>query len=233
MDGQQTIVTYTIGFTSGTVSCNARPRTAAARYFTANTADELADAFRATLNSIVSETESFVAPVVPVSQTTRTQSGDRLYIALFRPRDGSLRWPGNSRSTRCRPTASCSTPSGAAATDADGEILRARARYWDTTASGSAVSKGGVGEILLNRSTRRATSTPTSAAPTSRRPATRSPTATARSPRRCSARRPRPSAPRSSTTSTASTSTTTTRTPTSPRSAAGSSATPSTRCRWS
>ncbi len=155
MDGQQAVVTYTIGFTVGNSLLQRTAASGGGSYYTANSADELADAFRATLNSIVSETESFVAPVVPVSQTTRTQSGDRLYIALFRPRDGSLRWPGNLKKFQVSEDGQLLDANGAAATDSDGEILAGARSYWDTVASGSAVAKGGVGEILLNRATPR------------------------------------------------------------------------------
>ncbi len=163
MDGQQALVTYTIGFT---VANGLLQRTAAnggGTYYTANSADELADAFRQTLNQIVSETESFVAPVVPVSQTTRTQSGDRLYIALFRPRDGSLRWPGNLKKYQVSPDGQLLDADGAAATNSDGDIQPGAKSYWDTTASGSAVSKGGVGELLVNRTAARNIYTNTSA----------------------------------------------------------------------
>lgn len=155
MDGQQALVTYTIGFTVGNSLLQRAAAHGGGTYYTANTADELADAFRATLNSIVSETESFVAPVVPVSQTTRTQSGDRLYIALFRPRDGSLRWPGNLKKYQVSEDGDLLDATGAAATNDEGEILPGAQSYWDSTASGSAVSKGGVGEILLNRASPR------------------------------------------------------------------------------
>ncbi len=151
MDGQQTVMTYTIGFTVANSLLQRAAAHGGGKYYTANNSDELADAFRATLNAIVTETESFVAPVVPVSQTTRTQSGDRLYIALFRPRDGALRWPGNLKKYQVSADGQLLDASGAAATNADGEILPGARSYWDTTASGSAVSKGGVGEILLNR----------------------------------------------------------------------------------
>lgn len=155
MDGQQALVTYTIGFTVANSLLQRAAAHGGGSYYTANNADELADAFRATMNAIVSETESFVAPVVPVSQTTRTQSGDRLYIALFRPRDGALRWPGNLKKYQVSADGQLLDANGAAATDADGQILPGARSYWDTVASGSAVSKGGVGEILLNRATPR------------------------------------------------------------------------------
>jgi type IV pilus assembly protein PilY1 len=155
MDGQQTLVTYTIGFTVANSLLQRAAAHGGGTYYTANSSDELADAFRATLNAIVTETESFVAPVVPVSQTTRTQSGDRLYIALFRPRDGSLRWPGNLKKYQVSPDGQLLDATGAAATDADGNILAGAKSYWDSVASGSAVAKGGVGEILLNRASPR------------------------------------------------------------------------------
>src|SRR6185369_14952032 len=97
----------------------------------------------------------FVAPVVPVSQTTRTQSGDRLYIALFQPRDVTQRWPGNLRKYAVSPDGQLLDADGHAATDASGNILDTARSFWDTTASGSSVSRGGVGEILANRSTPR------------------------------------------------------------------------------
>jgi len=155
MDGTQAVVTYTIGFTVANGLLQRAAAHGGGTYSTANTADELADAFRATLNSIVSETESFVAPVVPVSQTTRTQSGDRLYIALFRPRDGAFRWPGNLKKYQVSETGQLLDANGANATNSDGEILTNARSYWDTAASGSAVSRGGVGELLLNRATAR------------------------------------------------------------------------------
>jgi type IV pilus assembly protein PilY1 len=148
LDGQQALITYTIGFTVANSLLQRAAAHGGGKYYTANSYDELADAFRETLQSIQTETESFVAPVVPVSQTTRTQSGDRLYIALFRPRDGTLRWPGNLKKYRVTDTGALLDANGAAATDADGNILAGAQSYWDTAPSGRNVSKGGVGELL-------------------------------------------------------------------------------------
>ncbi|MEW6268861.1 MAG: hypothetical protein AB1689_06135, partial [Thermodesulfobacteriota bacterium] len=59
------------------------------------TPSELDDALDDILNLIRNDAQSFVAPVVPVSQTNRTQSGNRLYVALFAPRESGQSWPGN------------------------------------------------------------------------------------------------------------------------------------------
>lgn len=155
MDDQQSLITYTIGYTVNNSLLSRAAANGGGDYATASTADELADAFRKALKSIVGETESFVAPVVPVSQTTRTQSGDRLYIALFRPRDGSLRWPGNLKKYRVSETGQLLDANGAAATNADGNILDGAKSFWDGAASGPNVTKGGVGQILADRATPR------------------------------------------------------------------------------
>ena len=155
LDGQQSLISYTIGFTVANGLLQRAAAGGGGRYFTANSYDELADAFRQTLHAIVTETESFVAPVVPVSQTTRTQSGDRLYIALFRPREGSLRWPGNLKKYRVSEDGHLLDASGGAATNAEGDILPTAQSYWDSTPSGSGVSRGGVGEVLMNRTSPR------------------------------------------------------------------------------
>ncbi|HEY2387734.1 MAG TPA: PilC/PilY family type IV pilus protein [Candidatus Binatia bacterium] len=155
LDGQQSLITYTIGFSVANGLLQRAAAEGGGLYYTAGTADQLADAFQLALKSIQTQTESFVAPVVPVSQTTRTQSGDRLYIALFQPRDATLRWPGNLKKYAVSPTGDLLDADGHAATDANGNILTNARSYWDTAASGSTVTKGGVGELLANRSTPR------------------------------------------------------------------------------
>ncbi|MBY0280368.1 hypothetical protein K2Z84_33970 [Candidatus Binatia bacterium] len=122
--------------------------------------DELDDAIREAINLIKNDAQSFVAPVVPVSQTNRTESGDRLYVALFAPREGQQEWPGNIKKYRldrnngtiCNASATtCTSGSSAAATTADGTILGTAESFWDASTggpSGSSVTSGGVGSVL-------------------------------------------------------------------------------------
>ncbi len=125
--------------------------------------DQLDDALREALNLIKNDAQSFVAPVVPVSQTNRTESGDRLYVALFAPREGQQEWPGNikkygldrNHGTICNASPgppSCTIGNGAATT-ADGTILGSAESYWDSAAgggpSGTSVTAGGVGGVLV------------------------------------------------------------------------------------
>lgn len=121
--------------------------------------DELDDALREALNLIKNDAQSFVAPVVPVSQTNRTESGDRLYIALFAPREGQQEWPGNIKKYAlnrnagmiCNASAPTCNISSGSATTADGTILGTAESFWDSTTggpSGSSVTAGGVGAVL-------------------------------------------------------------------------------------
>ena len=123
VDGVQNVITYTIGFmadwennaflinTSNTG--NGHPNlydTNDANYgdwhFSADSPGGLSAAIIAAVNDIISRTATFTAPVVPV---TRTVSGDRVYLALFKPVQGNF-WEGNLVKFKI---------------DADGEILDA------------------------------------------------------------------------------------------------------------
>jgi len=60
-------------------------------HFNADSPDDLAEQLMAAVNSILSRTSTFMAPVVPV---TRTTSGNRIYMAFFKPNKGNF-WEGN------------------------------------------------------------------------------------------------------------------------------------------
>jgi type IV pilus assembly protein PilY1 len=122
--------------------------------------DSLDDALREALNLIKNDAQSFVAPVVPVSQTNRTESGDKLYVALFAPREGQQEWPGNikkytldrNNGTICNaPATTCTIGSADAATEADGTILGTARSFYDDGPSGTNVTAGGVGGKLKAR----------------------------------------------------------------------------------
>ncbi|MCJ7539862.1 MAG: hypothetical protein MUO88_09400 [Desulfobacterales bacterium] len=60
-------------------------------HFTAESPEALATQLLTAVNSILSRTSAFMAPVVPV---TRTTSGDVIYMAFFKPSEGNF-WEGN------------------------------------------------------------------------------------------------------------------------------------------
>ena len=165
-EGQQNIVTYTIGFTVQSQH-NLLGRTAEkgrGRYFYSGNAQELADAFQDIVNEILEKSTSFVAPLVPVSRLERTTAGDKLYLALFQPVNGGM-WSGNIKKfgVAQENNVLSGTSMGdmidandAAALDKDGQILPTAKSFWTTlNMDGGDVEKGGVGEALRNRSSLR------------------------------------------------------------------------------
>ncbi|UCH09417.1 MAG: hypothetical protein JSU61_09280 [Fidelibacterota bacterium] len=126
---------------------------------TAHNRNELIEAFY-TLGLTMTSTTSFIAPVVSVDEANRTQSGDELYMALFRPVEDDY-WQGNLKKfglawktrTDCGRTEGEWTvvdKNGNTATDCDGTILDSAISYWSSSADGITVNKGGAGGLLLN-----------------------------------------------------------------------------------
>jgi Tfp pilus tip-associated adhesin PilY1 len=106
--GFQRISTYTVGFMATTESRlllintsnngNGNPNLTVSTdpeygkyHFDAGSADGLSQAVLDAVNSIISRTSSFTAPVVPV---TRTTSGNKIYMAFFKPLNQNF-WEGN------------------------------------------------------------------------------------------------------------------------------------------
>jgi len=165
-EGQQNIITYTIGFTFHSQH-NLLERTAekgGGRYFYSDNAQQLADAFQDIVGEILEKSSTFVAPIVPVSRWERTSAGDKIYLALFQPvKDGM--WSGNLKKFR---VAQENDPlsvlkigdiidaNGSLALDKDGQILATAKSFWTSSdMDGGDVEKGGVGEVLMNRSSSR------------------------------------------------------------------------------
>jgi type IV pilus assembly protein PilY1 len=126
---------------------------------TAHNRNELIEAFY-TLGLAMTSTTSFIAPVVSVDEANRTQSGDEIYMALFRPVEDD-HWEGNLKKfglawktrTDCGRTEGEWTvvdKNGNTATDCDGTILDSAISYWSSSADGITVNKGGVGGLLRN-----------------------------------------------------------------------------------
>jgi len=181
MDGVQNVVTYVVGFALNDPAYD--PVRALLRqtaeygggaYYTADNYDELREAFNQIVSDIFSRTSSYVAPVIPVQQSNRTFSGDDIYLALFKPEDNGF-WPGNIKKFKL---ATHNMPPSVAegdmidrdstkATDDRGGILDTARSFWpsSTEPDGGYIFKGGVGELLLTRTTPRSIYTYTGGTP--------------------------------------------------------------------
>jgi type IV pilus assembly protein PilY1 len=161
LTGQQNIITYTIGFTVHSQH-DLLDRTATyghGKYYYTENAQQLADAFQNIVGDIMEKTSSFVAPIVPVSRMERTASGDKIYLALFQPRKDKV-WSGNIKKFGVVQSGTnlgqIVDVNGLPALDERGQILPTARSYWTTISmDGSDVEKGGVGEVLMNRSSAR------------------------------------------------------------------------------
>ena len=172
IQGKQNINAYTIGFeldmSGGDDAVKAKDLLQRAatyghgKFYTTSGAGGLADAFANILNEVLAKNSSFVAPIVPVSKMEKTTAGDKIYLAFFRPNQSGM-WSGNVKKYGVQQTNSGSLTvgdildtSGSKALDDNGAFYPSSKSFWTTaTSDGGEVEAGGVGELLLNRTTAR------------------------------------------------------------------------------
>jgi type IV pilus assembly protein PilY1 len=131
--------------------------------FLAGSATQLTNALDAIRQYIITfnnESTSYVAPVVPISQMERTNSGNRMYLGMFKPTTLSF-WRGNIKKygIATENTASwdigdildASTPIPKLVMTTGSTISDEAKSYWSSVADGGEVDRGGVGERLLAR----------------------------------------------------------------------------------
>ena len=161
LSGTQNISTYTIGFTIDNDLLNRTSTQGHGKYFYSQNAQQLADAFQNIIDEILAKTSSFVAPVVPVSRMERTQSGDKLYLALFKPVHNKM-WNGNIKKYGIAQQYNYNytikpgdilDANGALALDSTGEFFETSHSYWTGSGvmDGGDADRGGIGALLLNR----------------------------------------------------------------------------------
>lgn len=153
-NGQQRAIMYTIGFTTAQSLLQETATKGGGQYYTADTADQLAEAFQGVILDILSRTSSFVSPTVSVKALNRAESRDEAFFALFQP-DQSNDWKGNLKKFKTsysNGTTILVDRNGRAAYDAATDTISNRAvSFWTNIEDGYAVDKGGAGEKLLNR----------------------------------------------------------------------------------
>ncbi len=143
--GYQNVMTYTIGF-MGNPETNAYLINASNNgngnlnlydtthkdygkyHFEAENPDQLAEVLINAINAILSKTSSFTAPVVPV---TRTASGNKIYLAFFKPGENNF-WQGNVTKFGLSSNAEILNADGTAATWPNGAIKEDAMPYWAT-----------------------------------------------------------------------------------------------------
>lgn len=153
-NGNQFGITYTIGFTTDQQLLSDTAEKGKGQYFTANNAQELAEAFQGAIVSILSTDTTFTSPAVAVDTFTRTQSRDDIFYAMFKPGE-TVDWLGNIKKLKLKiedGEAELVDVNGNAAIDsATGFIKDSAVTFWGSTADGGKVDRGGVGALLSAR----------------------------------------------------------------------------------
>ncbi|MGD2096150.1 MAG: PilC/PilY family type IV pilus protein [Desulfobacterales bacterium] len=141
----QNVMTYTVGFMASPASrvflintsnngngktnlTNSADPDYGKYHFDAESAEGLSQAILDAVNSIISRTSSFTAPVVPV---TRTTSGNRIYMAFFKPLDQNF-WEGNVTKFGLSTDNAIIGSDGNAATWPNGAMREDAQAFWQT-----------------------------------------------------------------------------------------------------
>ncbi|MBS3919542.1 MAG: hypothetical protein KG012_11730 [Deltaproteobacteria bacterium] len=162
----QNVKTYTIGFSATHQLLEDTARQGGGKYFYVYSSQSFNVAFQTFIAEVLKESTSYVAPVVPISQMERTSSGNRMFLAMFKPTERSF-WKGNIKKYGI----ATKIPEGEANNIGDildswgklainshkqiydtenGDSYSARS-YWSLEADGQNVEAGGVGEKLQER----------------------------------------------------------------------------------
>lgn len=143
VEGFQNVMTYTVGFMGNEASnaylINASNNgngyknltdTSNAEYgnyhATANYPEELAAKLLEIISKILSRTNTFTAPVVPV---TRTTSGNTIYMAFFKPKEQNF-WEGNLTKFGLNTDLQITDASGNVATEINGALKDSATPFW-------------------------------------------------------------------------------------------------------
>lgn len=125
----------------------------------ANNRAELINAFYS-LGLAMEPAVAFTAPVVSVDEANRTQSGENVYMAFFKPQSNDY-WQGNMKKygldyltrTECNrnsPEWTVVDKNGNTAGECDGSFKSSSISYWSGGTDGGVVDAGGVGGKLLD-----------------------------------------------------------------------------------
>jgi type IV pilus assembly protein PilY1 len=96
---EQAVNVYTIGFASDQALLQTTADRGNGRYYTADNASDLTDAFVRIIDDVVTRNVTFTGPSVSVNTFNRLTHRSELYFAMFQP-SNTARWPGNVKRYR-------------------------------------------------------------------------------------------------------------------------------------
>lgn len=159
LTGKQTADIYTIGFSEG--SANAEPllkETAAlggGKYFYATDSAQLTAALVGALEDLEPSNDSLTSASVAANNFDRTETLNSVYYAMFQPENGP-RWQGNLKKYKVVSSNQIGKHGNSALDLNSGQFSEDVTSFWsaDNAKDGAAVTKGGVAEMLRNKTNR-------------------------------------------------------------------------------
>lgn len=153
LEGDQVINTHTIGFNLDHPEFLIDLAAAGGgKFYSADSAAELLNAFKNIFNNVSKTDTSFVAPTATVSQSNRLKNRDDIYFALFKP-EATARWAGNLKRYKLAgtddDTANILDVNDAQAVDErTGRFFTTAKSYWSDVVDGDSVELGGAAEKI-------------------------------------------------------------------------------------
>jgi type IV pilus assembly protein PilY1 len=170
--GDQYVTTYTIGFNFSGSWLKDLAIDGGGSFYTADSANALANVFKSIIADILSRTTSFATPSLSVNAFNKLFHRNDVYFSLFKP-SGKARWDGNVKKYElCKSAAlGCDLgevldANGDPAVNAANAIRDEALSFWSTGTDGAEIKVGGAGNEIPVHGSRRVY-TYTSAAPPS------------------------------------------------------------------
>ena len=152
LQGNQKVVTYTIGFSQGAADAAALLEETALRgggqYYAAEDALALQGSLQQIFSEILAVNSSFTSPSIAANSFDRTQTLDAIYYAMFLPSDRP-RWAGNLKKLRIASDGRVEDQRGSLAINAEGSIADGACSIWTSSVICSQASSGGDGNDVL------------------------------------------------------------------------------------
>lgn len=142
----QTVNTYTIAFKSAIPILQATATKGLGVYYTANNASTLNEALGNIIATISSDSGSFSAAAVPVSQANKAYAGNFIYYGLFQPVNLG-NWIGNLKKYGITDMGVITDKKNVSVI-VDGVVALESQSYWSPVVDGPKVNEGGAGRRL-------------------------------------------------------------------------------------
>jgi type IV pilus assembly protein PilY1 len=147
-DGDQLVITNTIGFTVGLPILEETALNSGGNYFLADDVESLTRTLLSIIANINDRSLSFSAPAVSVNTFNRTQNLNDLYITTFGAKS-RVHWPGNLKKYRIQDSSIVDVNGVDAVDPATGFFMSTARSYWTTGgADGNNVQLGGAAQQL-------------------------------------------------------------------------------------